>query len=163
VSGKVDQVIYGLATHPIVLAKGRRFGSMATPFLNHMIPTRPIDREKAETEARAKAFWGDSREDVLKFLMMNGINAAEATTLVEGIFQERAEEIRRIGLRKIFIGIALMAVPVVAWFVFMSLHFLPMKLFAVTVMVGLYGTYLLLKGTIMFVSPKSEPGDVGDK
>jgi hypothetical protein len=128
-----------------------------------MTPIRPIDREQVEIEARAKTFWGDSREEVVKFLMMQGISAPEAMTLAEEFFQERAQTIRGMGLKKIFIGVPLMAVPLVAWISFMSMRFIPMKIFALTIMVGLYGTWLLLKGLIMFFSPKSEPGDVADK
>jgi len=40
---------------------------------------------------------------------------------------------------------------------------LPLKLFAVTVAVGLWGAWWFLKGMIMFCAPKSEPGDVADK
>src|SRR5580765_5383996 len=123
-----------------------------------MMPTRPIDREKAETEARAKCTWGDSREEVLKCLLMHGISAAEATELADEMFQERAAAIRGVGLRKIFIGIPLMIVPFAAWFFFLSMRVIPMKLFAITIMVGLYGIYSLMRGIIMFVSPNTEPG-----
>jgi hypothetical protein len=129
-----------------------------------MIPTRPIDREQVETEARAKTFWGDSREEVLKFVMMQGFSAVEATELVNTLFQERAEEIRAAGIKKICLGIVLMAVPVATWILFVTvIHIIFIKVLALTIMAGLYGTYCLLKGLIMFFSPKSEPGDVGDK
>jgi hypothetical protein len=37
------------------------------------------------------------------------------------------------------------------------------ELFVVTIMVGLWGTWKVLKGTIMFSAPKSEPGDVAEQ
>jgi hypothetical protein len=128
-----------------------------------MMPTRQINRDQVTAEARAKTIWGDSREEVLKFLMIQGFSAAEATELADEMFQERAATIRGIGVKKMFIGVPLMAVPVASWFFFLSLRVIPMKLFAITIMIGLYGMYCLLKGVIMFVSPKSEPGDIGDK
>jgi hypothetical protein len=33
----------------------------------------------------------------------------------------------------------------------------------VTVMIGCYGLYLLINGLVMFLSPRSESGDVADK
>jgi hypothetical protein len=129
-----------------------------------MLPIRPIDRDQVEVEARAKTFWGDAREDVVKYLMMQGIPAVEATEIAEGLFTERAQIIRAAGVKKIIIGIPLMALPVVLWFVFLAtIHFVPIKLWALTLMAGLYGMYCLFKGLIMFFSPKSEPGDCSEK
>lgn len=129
-----------------------------------MMPNRPIDREQIETQARAKTYWGDSREDVLKYCMMQGLNAVEATELVNGLFAERAKEIRGAGIKKIFLGIPLMIVPVATWiFMVTVVHLIFIKALALTIMVGLYGFYCLVQGIIMTVAPKSEPGNVGDK
>src|SRR5690349_11043902 len=129
-----------------------------------MLPIRQMDRDQVETEARAKTFWGDSREEVIKYIMMQGINAAEATELSEGLFAERAQIIRGAGVKKVIIGIPLIALPIVLWFVFLAtLRFVPIKLWALTCMAGLYGMYCLFKGLIMFFSPNSEPGDCSEK
>jgi hypothetical protein len=128
-----------------------------------MLPIRPIDRTQVIAEARAKVTWGDSREEVLKYLMIQGLSAAEATELAGEMFQERAAAIRVIGIKKIFMGVPLIAVPIAAWFYFLSLRIIPAKLFGLTLMVGLYGMWLFIQGLVMFMSPKSEPGDVGAK
>ena len=128
-----------------------------------MMPIRPLDPQQVEIEARAKCFWGDSREEVIKYLMMQGIGAEEARAVAASMFQERAQTIRGMGLKKICIGVPLMIVPVVAWFSFLSMKFIPVKIFALAIMVGLYGAWLLMKGCFMFFSPHSEPGDVADK
>jgi hypothetical protein len=131
---------------------------------NRMLPIRPIDRDQVECEARAKTFWGDSREEVVKYLMMQGMSAAEATELTHGMFSERAQLIRGCGVRKIIIGIPLMAFPVVAWiFMVAAFHFMFIKIWAFTAVAGLYGMYCFIKGMIMFFSPGSEPGDVSEK
>jgi len=123
-----------------------------------------MDRDQVEIEARAKTFWGDSREDVIKFIMMQGVNAAEATELAAGLFVERAQIIRSAGIKKVVIGIPLIALPIVLWFVFLAtIHFVPVKLWALTLMAGIYGMYCLFKGLIMFFSPNSEPGDCSEK
>ena len=139
------------------------FDSIKALFSMIMMPTRQINRAQVEAEGRAKVTWGDSREEVLKFFMIQGLTAAEAVELADGMFRERALEIRGLGIKRICIGVPLMAVPVAAWFYFLTLRIIPVKLFALTVMVGLYGLYLLLSGVIMFVAPKSEPGDLGAK
>ena len=129
-----------------------------------MLPIRPIDRGQVEIEARAKTFWGDSREEVLKYVMMQGISAAEATELANGLFAERAQIIRGAGVKKIIIGIPLMILPVAFWiFCSVQYRFVPLKLWAITAMGGLYGMYCFFKGLIMFFSPNSEPGDCSEK
>lgn len=129
-----------------------------------MLPVRPIDRNQVEIEARAKTLWGDPREEVVKFLMMQGINAAEATEIAAGLFAERVTIIRGAGVKKILISLPLMASPFVFWIVCaIAFHMVPLKIWALTVAAGIYGLYCLLKGLIMFLSPGSEPGDVSDK
>jgi len=131
-----------------------------------LIPMRnpyQIDPAQLEHEARAKIFWGDEPQEVIKYLRMQGITLEEAVMLVESMSQERAETIRGMGLRKILVGIALVCVPIIAWIVFNNAGVIPLKLFAITIMVGLYGAWLLLKGSMMFFAPKSEPGDVSSK
>ena len=95
--------------------------------------------------------------------MRQGITAGEARELVGAMFLERAKTIRRNGIRKIFTGIALMCVPVVFLLICLSMGVIQLQLLAATIIVGLYGCYQALKGTIMFFAPKSEPGDVADQ
>jgi len=122
-----------------------------------------MDRTQVEHEARAKISWGDAPEEVAKYLMMQGLSRKEASSLVEGMFKERAATIRRNGIKKIVIGIALMCVPVVAFLIFTSIGFIPLKPFAVTLMIGVWGAWMVLKGIFMVLAPKSEPGDVAEQ
>jgi len=128
-----------------------------------MLPVTAIDRDKVETEARAKTYWGDSREEVTKFLMMNRFSAAEATEIAAEMFAERAATIRGAGLKKIVMGSLMVLFPIVSWIFFIAvIHLIFIKIWALTLMVGLYGMYCLIKGLIMFFSPGSEPGDVSE-
>lgn len=128
-----------------------------------MLPVTPIDRDKVETEARAKTYWGDSREEVTKFLMMNRFSAAEATEIAAEMFAERAATIRGAGLKKIVMGSLMVLFPIASWIFFIAvIHLIFIKIWALTLMVGLYGMYCLIKGLIMFFSPGSEPGDVSE-
>jgi hypothetical protein len=122
-----------------------------------------IDRTQAEHEAKAKILWGDSPEDVGRFLIMQGFTQQEASELAGKLFAERAATIRANGVRKIITGFGLICVPVVALIIFLSMKVIPTQLLGLTVMVGLWGAWMVLKGTIMMVSPKSEPGDVSEQ
>ena len=122
-----------------------------------------VDRNQAEHEARAKAMWGDTKEEIVSYLMIQGFSMAEANELVAKLIKERTGEIRRKGISKVIRGIGLMCVPVVALLYFLSIHIIPAKLFGLTVMIGLYGFYLFVRGGMMALAPKSEQGDVADQ
>jgi len=123
-----------------------------------------IDRDKLENEARARIFWGDPPEEIVNYLRVNGLDYDEAAELVDGWFRERAANIRGSGLRKMLIGPVLMLIPAAYFFTIgISLFLVPLLAFSMTVVVGLYGTWLLVKGATMFFAPYSEPGDVADQ
>ncbi len=122
-----------------------------------------VDPKQMEHEARAKIMWGDSTDEVIKYLMIQGMNRNEALNLAQILFQERAATIRANGIRKIIVGSGLMCVPIIALLIFLHIGVIPMKLFGLTIMVGLYGAYLVLKGILMALAPKSELGDVSEQ
>lgn len=151
---------------PVRLAVGAtpRNGAETAP-----APLRPdprlglVDRNQAEHEARAKAMWGDSKEQIIGYLMIQGFTLPEATEVATNLFKERTAAVRANGIRKIIIGSGMICVPIVALIIFLSIGVIPLKLFAVTIMIGLYGAYIALKGILMAVAPKSERGDVADQ
>ncbi|MDR3456154.1 MAG: hypothetical protein P4N60_01805 [Verrucomicrobiae bacterium] len=122
-----------------------------------------VSREQAETDARAKVSWGDSQEEVIKYLMLQRFTAQEATDLVGEIFKERLVTVRTNGVRKIIIGTSLMFVPIIAWIIFALIGVILLKLMAIAIMVGCYGFWLLINGIIALVAPKMESGDVAEQ
>lgn len=120
------------------------------------------ERSQVDHEAKAKIFWGDEPDSVVKFMMMHGVPYGEAAEVVGRFASERATITRVSGIRKSVIGSCLVAVPIVAAVIFMSIGFFPVKIFGLTVAVGLYGGYLLLTGIMMLVAPKIETGDVSE-
>jgi hypothetical protein len=122
-----------------------------------------VGREQAEHEARAKAMWGDPPEQITSYLMVQGYNREEAMELTKALVKERTSAVRANGIRKMIIGFGLIWVPVIALIVFLSIHFIPVKLMGAAILVGVYGAYLLLRGFLMAVAPKSEKGDVADQ
>jgi len=119
-------------------------------------------REKLQDEARAKIFWGDSPATVSAYLMSQGFNQEEATKTIEAILVERAASVRSSGKKAIIVGIGLVLVPCVSYFVLSQFGVFPIKLFGLTVAVGLLGGWRLVKGTTMVLSPMSHEGDLSD-
>lgn len=122
-----------------------------------------LEPEQAKHEARAKIMWGDQPRDVAKFLVMHGFAPQEASEMVQGMFQERLATLRGDGIKKVILGCACIAVPIVAFFIFMSFGVIPVKLFAITVMVGLWGCWQVFNGIFMLVAPKIATGDVAEQ
>lgn len=117
-----------------------------------------VDRGTAEIEARAKISWGDSPDEVTKYLMLQGFSVPEAQELVQALFKERLAALRVKGIRKIVVGTGLMCVPVIAYLFFAQMRIIPLKLMAIAVMVGLWGCWEVLNGIIILVAPKMESG-----
>jgi hypothetical protein len=122
-----------------------------------------VDRTQAEHEARAKAMWGDSQDQITGYLLLQGFSHAEAVELATQLFKERASAVRANGIRKFFIGFGLVWVPVIAFIIFRIIGFMPLKLMGACILAGVYGAYLALNGILMAVAPKSEKGDVADQ
>lgn len=120
-------------------------------------------RESVETEARAKIMWGDTPEDVTKFLMMKGVPVHEAKALTETFFKDRAAATRGNGIRKIITGFGMMCVPVIAFVIMKAIGIIFIKLLGIAGAVGLYGAWQFLDGIIKVVAPKMEHGDVADQ
>ena len=112
-------------------------------------------------EARAKIFWGDPPQEVLKFLMINNVPRQEAMEIIRELSRERTVQMRKNGLIKIFSGILMICVPIGGWFGGMVV--ISIKLFAFMVMLGLWGFYRLIKGILMVVAPKMQQGDVSEQ
>jgi hypothetical protein len=112
-------------------------------------------------EARAKIFWGDPPQEVLKFLMINSVPRQEAMEIIRELTHERIVQMRKNGLVKVFSGILMICVPIGGWFGGMAV--ISIKLFAFMIMLGLWGFYRLIKGMLMVVAPKSQHGDVSEQ
>jgi hypothetical protein len=112
-------------------------------------------------EARAKIFWGDPPQEVLKFLLINNVPRAEAMEIIRELAHERTVQMRKNGLIKIFSGILMVCVPIGGWFGGMAM--ISIKLFAFMIMLGLWGAYRFIKGMLMVVAPKMQQGDVSEQ
>jgi len=142
---------------------------VATPAAPRTAHTRSVllpgqtDPTQVAHEARAKIFWGDPPQEVLKFLLINNVPRAEAMEIIRELTHERIVQMRKNGVIKIVSGTLMVCVPVAGWFIFNAAGIIPMKLFAIMIMLGLWGAYRVLKGTFMVVAPKAQQGDVSEQ
>ena len=119
-----------------------------------------VSREQAALEAKAKISWGDAPDSVIKYLMMQSYSYEEAADLVGVLFKGRIADLRKKGIGKIIQGIGMMFVPVVGWFLHMMM--ISFILMGILAMIGVFGFYLVITGTVMVVAPKTESGDVAE-
>ncbi|HTV40474.1 MAG TPA: hypothetical protein VMF08_07865 [Candidatus Sulfotelmatobacter sp.] len=118
-------------------------------------------RAKVVQEARTKMMiGGDSTEQVAAFLKVKGFDPAEAMKLARGFYQERASIVRTNGVKKIIVGVLLLAVPIVLYFIFSARGRFPIRRMLWAYGVGIFGGYLFVSGIIMILAPKSERGAV---
>lgn len=122
-----------------------------------------LERSQAEMEARAKVSWGDSREDVYKYLIFQRYTPEDAEELLSVLYDDRAKVVRATGIRKMVIGIGLICVPIISLLIMLKIGFIFMKLLAFPVMVGMYGCWQLITGFVAFIAPKMEDGDVAEQ
>ena len=80
--------------------------------------------------------------------------------MVQEMYADRTATIRANGIRKIAIGSGLICVPIASFLYFLAVGYIPIKLFAITVAVGLWGGWWVFKGLFMVAAPKMESGDV---
>src|SRR5580765_4336490 len=137
--------------------------SQASPRRGAILQHWQTDRTQAKFEAKARISWGDSPRDVLGYLMSQGFNREEASEIVEEVKQGRAMEVRTNGIKNIVFGSGLILLPIVSFVIFLIIGVIPLKIFAFMIIGGFYGIWLVIKGTHMLISPKSESGDVAEQ
>jgi hypothetical protein len=117
-------------------------------------------RAKLVREAKAKIVQGESMEQVAAFLKVKGFNPADAMELAYGFYKERVSIVRSNGVKKMIVGLALMAVPLIVYFIFKSIGRFSIRRSIWAYIVGIAGGYMFVSGIIMIVAPKSEKGTV---
>jgi hypothetical protein len=95
--------------------------------------------------------------------MTQGFNREEASEMVEELMRARGLEVRSNGIKNIVFGGGLILLPIVSFVIFLIIGVIPLKIFAFMVIGGFYGIWLVIKGTHMLISPKSESGDVAEQ
>ena len=128
-----------------------------------MMDSGDAQRERALIEARAKICWGEPPVEAIKALMLHGLTYEEAAPLVDELLKERHAELRQRAIWKVLGGAVLVSVPIIVW---LSLTIgegrVSMKGFALMIVGGLYGCWLLINGLITLIAPKSDSRDIAD-
>jgi hypothetical protein len=124
--------------------------------------------DKIISEARARIIWGESSSSVCDYLTSEGVSAVEAEAKIKEFKLERSKEIRKIGLKNIFIGAVITGISIIPICIAaypMDYGFDEFKMALVMqIILALYGFWKLLIGMIYLVRPhfvrKSIP-DIG--
>lgn len=121
------------------------------------------------SEARAKIIWGEPSSSVHDFLTSNGISNNDADAAIKEFIAERNKEIRKIGIKKTFIGAAL----IVGAGIFFAYVDIGRRMnpgsgrVFVTIAIlialgGMYGLWKLIDGINYLVRPQSERKSISD-
>jgi hypothetical protein len=126
-----------------------------------------VGRKQAEVEARAKVSWGDSKETVIEYLMMQGYPHQDAVDLAAVMYKERRATTRANGVRKTLIGSSLMVLAAMIWVFFIHLDALTARVVArlvgVAVLIGCVGIWQFINGAILLLVPGLDKGDVTEQ
>ena len=113
-------------------------------------------------EARARIIWGDEPSSVRYLLTSNGMSATDADAKLRDIILERNAEIRKLGVRDVLIGVALIGgAGIFFYLLFRSSHMPTVSVragkgYGALVLLAFYGLWRLINGIIRLVRPKSE-------
>jgi hypothetical protein len=170
-SAAANQFIAQPLAAPVAVAAPPATASIPKPAIAPAAPSRrgslPLpgqpDRTQIMFEARAKISWGDSPQEVLKYLMVNGFTYEEANEFVNDLFNQRAAAIRSNGIKYAFGGALLVCVPIGFWLICLHSGVLLPRTLVVTIAIGLIGLGVLIKGLFMIFAPKSTSGDVSEQ
>jgi hypothetical protein len=123
----------------------------------HTIP------EPIAVEARAKIIWGESPEKVRDYLMSKNVGEKDAAVLLEEVMAERAASIRSDGMKKIWLGSAFVAAPIIYYFVtHLWVGYWSLKLFAGLVVLAAVGIAKLTTGISLVLKPRAVRGDLAN-
>ena len=128
--------------------------------------------EELISEARAKIIWGEPSSSVRNYLIANGISDIDADAKIKEFNDERNSEIRKIGIKRTFIG-AVLTTGAVIFFGWSLLHvdidkmsYRDVKGFVLIAIVialgGFYGLWKLIDGIAYLVRPQSEKQSVSE-
>lgn len=112
----------------------------------------PEQIEKLEEQAYAQIIWGDSKTDVIQFLLGKGVRREDAERIVKESLKDRAAEIRKEGVRNIWWGSLMLAGSLAGAFIYYAnapqvfSNRRSAKLMVLILLPGVYGTFKLLKG-----------------
>jgi predicted phage tail protein len=125
-------------------------------------PVLKIDHTQAQHEAKAKIFWGDPPEEVIKFLMIRGFSYQEASDKVRVLFNERLAAIRTNGIGKILMGIFIAFGSAASFLLLVRAGLISLWLLASAGIACVSGLWMILVGIFKVLAPKSERGDASD-
>ncbi|MCJ8330554.1 MAG: hypothetical protein HRT89_19690 [Lentisphaeria bacterium] len=121
-----------------------------------------MDEEQIIEEARGMIIWGDREDDVRDFLQSKNIGSMQINELLKEFKSDRHNEIRRVGVKNIVIGVLLASVPVITLIIFLFMGLIYIKIMVIAIVIGVYGLYKILDGLMKTLNPSSTKGSLTD-
>ncbi len=118
------------------------------------------ERRRAEKEARAKVFWGDSPMEVINYLTLHGFSPLEASGLARMFHKERLATLRARGARRFLYGAALVGAACLSWL--FTVEAGAFRVLVIIGLLGLWGGWLSVTGLLTAVAPRPEPAEIFD-
>lgn len=133
-----------------------------------LVVQQKMNADELIVEARARIIWGDEPSTVRSFLTSNGMSAPDADAKLKDFILERNAEIRKLGIRDVLIGVALIGGAGIFFYsLFRSRHMPSVSLragkgYGFLALLAIYGLWRLISGISRLVRPKSEHGSIPD-
>jgi hypothetical protein len=125
-----------------------------------------MSADKFIAEARARIIWGEAASSVREFMISNGISTLVADARLREFEVERRQELRKIGLRNVLVGIVLAGAAGITFYIALPLGsgFTSgwTRALALVLLAGVYGLWKLVKGVVYLVRPQSEHRSIPD-
>ena len=121
-----------------------------------------MNTETILREARAKIIWGEPRQSVLEYMQASGLGDKDANDYLDSLFRERADDIRKTGIKKILIGSFWISL-LLAYLAFsLFVGIIEYKLLAVAIVSAAIGGWKIIEGIGYILKPSSESGDLSN-
>ena len=98
----------------------------------------------------------------MAYLQEKGASNQDAQALLAVLMQERASEIRHDGMKKIWVGGLLVALPIAYYVIAMAMGLMMLKLFSALIVAGAFGLWKLSTGLSMVLRPHAITGDLSN-
>lgn len=106
--------------------------------------------------------WGESPEAVMTFIQLQGVDTSDAVVMMDSLKKERAANVRAEGIRKVCVGSAMIAAPVVYLIISLVIGVILMKLMALLILLGLWGVWKVIGGCINIFAPNFGNEDLSE-
>jgi len=130
--------------------------------------TSKVNPDEVNVEARARITWGEEPSSVRAFLTSNGLSAVDADQKIQELVSERDKEVKKMGIREIYIGAAILLLILI--FIWYTYELPPSRIYPYrreksllcSFLAALYGIWKLINGLFHLLRPRKETRSIPD-